>query len=60
MTYNFDPDKWYENEISILKSKVKSGEITEPEYKKAVNKLEERLEKMWKRLDGTYQIQKTN
>ena len=60
MTYNFDPDKWYENEISILKSKVRSGEITEPEYKRALDKLDRRLEKMWNRLDGTYQIQGVN
>ncbi|MDF1590788.1 MAG: hypothetical protein P1P89_04665 [Desulfobacterales bacterium] len=56
MTYNFDPDKWYENELSILKSKFKSGEITEHDLKKAVNKLDKRHEDMWKRLDGTYQI----
>ena len=57
MTYNFDPDKWHENELLILKLKFKSGEITEQELKKAINVLDKRLEDMWKRLDGTYQIQ---
>ena len=60
MTYNFDPDKWYENELSILKSKFKSGEITEQEFKKAVEKLDKRHEDMWNRLDGTYQIKNMN
>lgn len=60
MTYNFDPDKWYENKLSILKSKFKSGELTEQDLKKAVIKLDKRHEDMWKRLDGTYQIQNIN
>lgn len=57
MTYNFDPDKWYENELSVLKSKFKSGEITEAELNNAVKSLDKRHEGMWNRLDGTYQIQ---
>ena len=60
MTYNFDPDKWYENELLILKSKFKSGEITEQELIKALQNLNKRHEDMWNRLDGTYQINTIN
>jgi len=60
MTYNFDPDKWYNNEFLILKLKYKSGEITEQELKNAVEKLDKRYGEMWNRLDGTYQVQNIN
>ena len=56
MTYNFDPDKWYDDELYILKSKLKSGEITDREYDQAVESLDKKHDEMWKRLDGTYQI----
>jgi len=55
MTYNFDPDKWYENEIAFLKNNYKSGKISEQEYKEALEELSKRHEEMWSRLDGTYQ-----
>ena len=56
MTYNFDPDHWYENEIAYLENKLKSGEKSKKDFKKAIEKLDKRHEEMWKRLDGTYQI----
>jgi hypothetical protein len=58
MTYNFDPDKWYDNELFLIQSKLKTGEITQNGYDIAVETLDKKLEKMWKRLDGTYQINK--
>ncbi len=36
MTYNCDPDKWYGNEFFLIQSKLKSGEITNNEYKSLV------------------------
>jgi len=56
MTYNFDPDKWYRNELSALKSKRKRGELTEEAFNTAVEKLDKRIEEMWRRLDRSYQI----
>ncbi len=56
MTYNFDPDKWYDDGLYMLKSKLKNSEITESEYEQAVDSLDKKHEKMWKRLDGTYQL----
>ncbi|MCG8531781.1 MAG: hypothetical protein MI749_14110 [Desulfovibrionales bacterium] len=56
MTYNFDPDKWYDDEFFILESKQKSGKLTREEFSRAVADLDHRLDAMWKRLDGTYQV----
>lgn len=56
MTYNFDPDKWYADELFLIHSKLKAGKITQNEYDEAVETLDKRLDEMWKRLNGTYQI----
>ncbi len=56
MTYNFDPDRWYEDELGILDAKYKSDRITEEEYKREFEKLHQRYEEMWDRLDGSYQL----
>ena len=56
MTYNFDPDKWYDNELYLIQSKLKTSQITQNEYDEAVEILDKKLEEMWERLDGTYQL----
>jgi hypothetical protein len=56
MTYNFDPDRWYEDERDMLEARLKSGEMAAQEYEKALYLLEERYDEMLQRLDGTYQI----
>ncbi len=58
MTYNFDPDRWYEDERAILDARYKAGEISEPEYRAAVSDLDRRYDEMLDRLDGTYQVPK--
>ena len=56
MTYNFDPDKWYENEFACLENSFKSGKISEQEYNASLEILSKRHEEMWNRLDGTYRL----
>jgi hypothetical protein len=56
MTYNFDPDRWYEDERGMLDARLKSGEMAAQEYEKALAVLEQRYDEMLQRLDGTYQI----
>jgi len=58
MTYNFDPDRWYEDERAILVAQYKAGEFSEQEYKNAVSELDQRYDEMIDRLDGTYQVPK--
>jgi len=56
MTYNFDPDKWYENEILALRAKRRAAKLTDLEYESALETLAQQHKKMWERLDGSYQI----
>jgi hypothetical protein len=56
MTYNFDPERWYENEYSALAVLHKKGNITDIEFEEECSDLLHRYEKMLSRLDGTYQI----
>ena len=59
MTYNFDPDRWYENELRMLDFRQKSGELNDQAYKDAVDDLIRRYEEMTARLDGSYSIPKS-
>ena len=56
MTYNFDPDRWYDNEKAFLDHQYQSGEISEKAYATALKRLEGKLGEMWLRLDGSYKI----
>ncbi|MDD9301303.1 MAG: hypothetical protein HUK40_02745 [Desulfobacter sp.] len=56
MTYNFDPDKWYDDELYILQSKLKNRQINDSEYDQAIESLDKKFDEMLGRLDGTYQI----
>ena len=58
MTYNFDPERWYENEYSAIEILHKKGELTAAEFEKACSDLLERYEQMVSRLDGTFQLPK--
>ena len=59
MTYNFEPDRWYDDERRMLDARLKSGEMSTPEYKDALETLERSYDEMLQRLDGTYQIPKS-
>jgi hypothetical protein len=56
MTYNFDPDRWYENELAALEQKRRDGSLPEKELQAAAADLEQRYAEMLDRLDGTYRI----
>ena len=56
MTYNFDPDKWYENERAALEDRFRAGTLSDGEFTKALEDLDRRYEEMWQRLDGHFQI----
>ena len=58
MTYNFDPDRWYENECAALELRYREGRLNQGELQAALARLEIRYENMVKRLDGTYQLPK--
>ena len=56
MTYNFDPERWYEIEYKALESRLNLGEISNASFQKALEDLYDRYEKMVERLDGTYKV----
>jgi len=56
MTYNFDPDRWYDDELAFLDRERHSGRLSAKEYGRRVADLDRRLAEMWRRLDGSYQI----
>jgi hypothetical protein len=56
MTYNFDPDRWYEDQRRLLELKRQEGTIDAAAHESAVAELERRYEAMLARLDRTYQL----
>ena len=60
MTYNFDPDKWYDNEYEMLVLQRSQKKINSAQFETAVADLEKRHGEMWLRLDNTYQIHSEN
>ena len=58
MTYNFDPERWFEIEYSALECLHKKGDITDIEFEEACSDILQRYEEMLSRLDGTYQLPK--
>ena len=56
MTYNFDPERWYDNEKAFLDRQYGSGEISKAVYCSALKALEHRMGAMWARLYGSYQM----
>ena len=56
MTYNFDPDRWYENERTALEERRRSEGWSEADYETALKNLDLRHDEMVRRLDGSYQI----
>ena len=56
MTYNFDPDKWYENQRRLLLARRERGELDERELADALEELERRLEEMLAKLDRPFEL----
>lgn len=56
MTYNFDPDRWYDNHLLNLEERRAAGDIDDPTYAAQLQKLNEEYDQMLQRLDGTYQL----
>ena len=56
MTYNFDPDRWLDNELAALEFELKAGLLTEPDYEGRKDSVIDRYDEIVARLDGTYRI----
>lgn len=58
MTYNFDPDRWLDNELAAVEFELKSGRMNESDAEGHKDRLMDRYDEMVTRLDGTYRILK--
>ncbi len=58
MTYNFDPDKWYDMERALLDRRFRRGQMDAQAYEAELDALDRRYDEMLDRLDGSYQIPK--
>ena len=56
MTYNFDPDRWYDDEYRLLQLALKQGRMTAAEFDRRVETLSGKYDDMIARLDGTYEL----
>ncbi len=56
MTYNFDPERWYDNEFDFMERELKQGRLTKSEFDQKVAALMKKYDDMTRRLDGTYQL----
>ncbi len=56
MTYNFDPEAWYERERRLLAHRQEDGLLGDEELAAALVELDRRYGEMLDRLDGTYQL----
>jgi hypothetical protein len=59
MTYNFDPDRWYENQRRALEARRDRGEMTEDGFQAGLDDLERRYEEMASRLDKPFDLSGT-
>lgn len=60
MTYNFDPERWYDNETAVLEERRRQNDLTAEAFDQAMDRLDRRLEEMLARLDGTYRLPETS
>lgn len=56
MTYNFDAEKWYENQKALLAARRERGELSDAELEVAIEELDRRYDEMVARLDGTFRL----
>ncbi len=56
MTYNFDPERWYEVNRAAIDARHARGELDDQAWQEALADLDRRHEEMLARLDGTFVI----
>jgi hypothetical protein len=59
VTYNFDPDRWYENQRRAIDARREKGEIADAVYQAELDRLEARYEQMTTRLDKPFELSDT-
>ena len=58
MTYNFDPDQWFENQRRLLELQRSDGRIDEATLAARLEELERKYEEMVQRLNKPFELPK--
>lgn len=56
MTYNFDPDRWYDNHRRLVEAQRERGELDGDAYQHALDELDARYEAMTRQLDKAFEV----
>ena len=56
MTYNFDAERWRDNQRALLEARRDRGELDEEELARALDVLDGRYDDMVARLDGSFRL----
>ena len=56
MTYNFDPDRWYDNQRRLVDGRRERGEVDADGYQRELDALEARYDSMTSRLDKPFDV----
>jgi hypothetical protein len=59
VTYNFDPDRWFEIQRHVLDARRDRGELSPEAYQADLEGLERRYEEMTSRLDKPFELNDT-
>jgi len=46
MTYNFDPEAWYDRELDALEARRAAGELADEDYQAELDRLAERYQEL--------------
>ena len=56
MTYNFDPEQWFDIESAALEKAFREGTLDRDAYEAALDALQQQLDALWDHLDGSYRL----
>jgi hypothetical protein len=56
VTYNFDPDAWYDRQRAVLAARRQRGELDDAALAAALEDLDRRYEEMVARLDKPFEL----
>lgn len=56
MTYNFDADRWYDNQRALLERRKASGELGPEAFERELERLDQRYDDMVNRMPGPFEL----
>lgn len=56
MTYNFDPDRWYDNQLALLEHRRTKGGIDLARFEEELERLGQRYDQMLERLNVAFEL----